>query len=220
MIKIDQKISVVICAYNEADNIANVLKVLEKIDWLDQIIVIDDCSEDNTSQVARNFDKVTIITHCKNQGKGGALATGIDKAEHELIIFLDADLLGLSELHLKKLVAPLLFTGEADMTLGVFGKGEISATNIANRMIPGISGQRAVWKSKLPDTKLLREKRFGVDIFLTHHIEENREKVIQLDGLSQVTKEDKSKNVFEAMGKRFKMYGEIIKTINDEKKHK
>lgn len=220
MIKVNQEISVIICAYNEAENIATVLKVLENIDWLDQIIVVDDCSADNTSEVAGKFTKATVVRHEKNQGKGGALATGIDNAKHELIMFLDADLLGLTELHLKKLVAPVLFTSEADMTLGVFGKGEISATNIANRMIPGISGQRVVWKSKLPDTKLLREKRFGVDIFLTHHIKENREKVVELDGLSQVTKEDKSKNVFEAMGKRFKMYGEIIKTINEEKKHK
>ncbi len=220
MIKINQAISVVVCAYNEEDNISGVLKVLEKIDWLDQILVIDDCSADKTSEIAEKYSRVTVIRHEKNQGKGGALASGIDNSKHELIMFLDADLLGLSELHLKKLIAPVLFTQEADMTLGVFGKGEISATNIANRMIPGISGQRAVWKSKLPDTKLLREKRYGVDIFLTHHITKDREIVVELDGLSQVTKEDKSKNVFEAMSNRYKMYREILKTVNEEKKHK
>lgn len=217
MIKIEQPVSVIICAYNEAKNIGKVLKVLDNIKWLDEIIVVDDCSADHTSDRAREHTRTVVVRHESNQGKGGAIATGIENAKNDLLMFLDADLLGLSEQHLKQMVAPVLFTGEADMTLGVFGKGEISATNLANRMIPGISGQRVVWKKFLPDPSKIRDKKFGVDIFITHHIDEDRIVVVELDGLSQVTKEDKSGNFFDAFKKRVKMYKDIYKTLQEDK---
>jgi len=106
------------------------------------------------------------------------------------------------------------------MTLGVFGKGEISATNIANKMIPGISGQRVVWKKRLPNPEILRDKRYGVDIFVTHYLPEDRIVVVELDGLSQVTKEDKSENFFDAMKKRFKMYKDIYKTLKEDREYR
>lgn len=220
MIKIEQSISVVICAYNEAKNICGVLKVLDAIDWLDEIIVVDDCSADHTSEQAKKYQKIKVIRHEINQGKGGALATGIEAAKNELLLFLDADLINLQEIHLKQMIAPVLFTTEADMTLGVFGKGELSATNIANKMLPGISGQRVVWKKHLPNPETLRDKRYGVDIFVTHYLPEDRIVVVELDGLSQVTKEDKSENIFEAMKKRFKMYKDIYKTLKDDREYR
>ena len=219
MIKIEQPISVIICAYNEAKNIGAVLKVLDEIKWIDEILVVDDCSLDHTSAQAEKHHRVKVIRHEVNQGKGGALATGIENAKNDLLLFLDADLLGLTEKHLRQLISPVLFTYEADMTLGVFGKGELSATNIANKMIPGISGQRVVWKHCLPDAQVLRDKRYGVDIFLTRQLPEDRIVVIELDGLSQVTKEDKEK-FFEAMKSRMKMYKDIYKTLKEEKEIK
>ncbi len=217
MIKIDQPISVIICAYNEAKNIGRVLEVLNKIDWLDEIIVVDDCSIDNTAKIAKKYARLKTIRHDTNQGKGGALATGIESAKHDLLMFLDADLLNLAEIHLKQMISPVLYTGEADMTLGVFGRGEISATNIANRIIPEISGQRVVWKHLLPDIKSIRDKRYGVDIFITHHLAEDKIVVVELNNLSQVTKEEKTKNIFQAMKNRVKMYKDIYKTLKEEK---
>jgi len=217
MIKIEQPISVIICAYNEAKNIGKVLETLDKLPWLDEIIVVDDCSADSTSQQAEKHDRVRVIRHKSNQGKGGALATGIENAKNELLMFLDADLLGLTEQHMKKLISPVLFTEEAEMTLGVFGKGEITATNLANRMIPSISGQRVVWRSKLPAPELIRDKKYGVDIFITHHIDEDRIVVVELDGLSQVTKENKSDNFFDAFKNRFRMYKDIYKTMKEDR---
>lgn len=216
MIKIEQPISVVICAYNEAKNIGRVLKVLSKISWIDEIVVVDDCSIDDTSLEAKKYSKVEVITLSKNQGKGGALAEGINAAKNELLIFLDADLIGLTEKHLKQMLAPVIFTKEAKMTLGVFGKGEITATNIANRIIPGISGQRVVEKKNLPVAGTFKNKRYGVDIFLTRHLPEEEIIVVELDGLSQVTKEDKEK-FFDALKSRMKMYKDIYATLKEEK---
>ena len=219
MIKIEQPVTVMICAYNEASNIGRVLEVVSNIDWIDEILVVDDCSDDDTSAKAGAFHKVKVIRHEENEGKGGALATGISAAKHDLLIFLDADLIGLKESHLKQMMAPVAFTGEAKMALGVFGKGEMSATNLANRIIPGISGQRVVSKSNLPPESTYKDKRYGVDIFFTCHIPEDEIIVVELDGLSQVTKEDKEK-FFQALKHRVKMYKDIYKTLKEEKDEK
>lgn len=216
MIKIEQPVSVIICAYNEAKNIGRVLGVLSDISWIDEIVVVDDCSTDGTEQESKKYQRVKVIRHDKNHGKGGAIASGVEAANNNLLIFLDADLIGLNEMQLKQMLAPVLFTGEAKMTLGVFGKGEITATNIANRIIPGISGQRVIDKKDLPPVSTFKNKRYGVDILLTRHLPEDEIIVVELAGLSQVTKEDKEK-FFDALKDRVKMYKDIYTTLKEEK---
>jgi len=217
MIKISQKISVIIPAFNEEKNLPRVLKVLEKIKWIDEIIVVDDCSEDKTASVAEGFG-IKVISHKKNSGKGGAMATGAKAAKHELLLFLDADLTGLQEDHILKILAPICFTHEADLSLGVFGLEELKSTNLMNMAFPSISGQRAIFKSKLPSLEIIAKQRYGVDYFITKSIPKNRRAVITLPNLSQVIKEDKSENLVKGIQSRVKMYQEILKTMNSMKK--
>lgn len=208
MIIIKQKISLIICAYNEENNISKVLDVLKRIKWLDQIIVVNDGSIDKTSQVVRRYKNVELLEHSVNLGKGAAIASGVAIAKNNLLIFLDADLVGLQETHLQILLSPVLFTKEADLCLGIFGKGEISMTNFANKLIPSITGQRAIWKRSLPDLDQITEQRYGVDIYITKSIKDDKIKVVKLDGLSQVTKEEKS-DLMHAIKNRVIMYRDI-----------
>lgn len=220
MLSIKQKISLAICAYNEKDNIKRVLDVVNKVAWLDQIIVVDDGSNDGTHNVVRAYKKIDLVIHPKNKGKGGAIATAIKVAKNDLMVFLDADLLGLTESHLLEMISPVLFTKQADLCLGVFGKGEISATNIANKLLPSITGQRAVWKNKLPNRSKMQALKYGVDLFITNSFKPSRIKIVKLDGLSQIIKEEKSKELVQAVKNRVIMYKDIYKTAKKTKKKK
>jgi len=218
MIKINEPISIIISAFNEEKNIAKVLKVLEKVDWIDEIIVVDDASSDKTGEVAKKYS-VKYLCHDKNQGKGGAMATGIKAAKHDVLLFLDADLVGLTEDHLLSILAPICFTREADLSLGVFGLDEMKTTNIMNKAFPSISGQRAIRKKYLPPIDQIATQRYGVDYFITNNVPKNRRTITTLHNLTQVMKEEKYKNVMEGVKKRIKMYQEILKTmkeLNDE----
>lgn len=218
MIKISEPISVIISAFNEEKNIGRVLKVLDKIDWIDEIIVVDDASSDKTGEVAKTYP-VKYIRHPENQGKGGAMATGIRASKHDLLLFLDADLVGLQEEHLLLILSPICFTKEADLSLGVFGLDEIKTTNIMNKAFPSISGQRAIRKKFLPPIDQLALQRYGVDYFITNNVPKDRRTITTLHNLTQVMKEEKYKNVMEGVKKRIKMYQEILKTmkeLNDE----
>ena len=86
-----KKLFIVIAAYNEAKRIHKILKELKK--EYSNIIVIDDGSRDNTSEVSEK-QGVTVLKHVVNMGKGAAMKTGCDyaiKNKAEIIILMDAD---------------------------------------------------------------------------------------------------------------------------------
>ncbi len=99
-----QKISIIIAARNEAENLPNLLNSLKNQnydpDWY-EIIVVDDRSTDKTLEILRSFEKsianFKIVSISKENsdllGKKGALNAGIDTASHEILAFTDADCL-------------------------------------------------------------------------------------------------------------------------------
>lgn len=96
------KLTVLIPAYNEENTIISILdKVIDvklQNDIQKEIIIVDDCSSDNTANLIQeyreNHSKYEIVyfKHEKNKGKGAAIQTGIDRATGEYLIIQDADL--------------------------------------------------------------------------------------------------------------------------------
>lgn len=82
---------VVVPAFNEESRLGSVLDNLKKI--TSNIIVVDDGSKDNTTNVAKS-KKVKVITLLPNQGKGVAVRTGMDAAVEsgaKILISIDSD---------------------------------------------------------------------------------------------------------------------------------
>ena len=107
------KISVVIPAYNEAKRIGVVLSKIP--DFVDEVIVVDDGSGDETSEVARSFG-VKVIRLNENQGKGAAMSAGIEEASGDVVVFMDADGQHKPE-EIIKLLKPIV-DGKADFVVG------------------------------------------------------------------------------------------------------
>ena len=88
-------LSVIIPVYNEVGNIQEILKRVKATRKADEIIVVDDGSQDGTRDLLKELDgreKVRVILHEKNQGKGAAVRTGMDAAQGEILLIQDADL--------------------------------------------------------------------------------------------------------------------------------
>ena len=95
-----QSLSVILPAYNEAENIeamvGRVLEVLDVEDRSGEVVVVDDGSQDETwrilQRLATQDSRVRPVQHASNQGYGAALCSGFRAAQGELVFFTDADL--------------------------------------------------------------------------------------------------------------------------------
>ncbi len=199
----------IIPAYNEEKTIGHVLAVLKNTPLINKIIVVSDGSTDNTVQVAKSYE-VEVIELTENRGKGGALKAGLDNNKADVVLFLDADLIGLTPKHVHSLLEPVI-NDQADMTIGIFDKGRI-ATDLAQKMAPYLSGQRALKFPLLEQISDLDVARFGVELALNRFMESSGVRVqeVLLHDMSHVMKEEKF-GVWKGMAARMKMYWEIIK---------
>lgn len=85
-------ISTIIPAYNAAEFLAeSISSVLSQTRKVNQIIVVDDCSTDDTAQIAKSFASVTYLKTSTNAGHAAARNLAINKVEADLIAWLDAD---------------------------------------------------------------------------------------------------------------------------------
>lgn len=210
-------ISAIIPAYNEEQTIGSVLDCITHIPEITQIIVVSDGSTDRTAEAASVFD-VEIIDLPENVGKGGAMKAGMERCINENVLFLDADLIGLNKKHVKDLIEPVI-NDETDMTIGIFKNGRI-VTDLAQKVTPYLSGQRAVKKSILDQIPNIDISRYGVEVALTKFAEKNliRIQEVYLEDMTHVTKEEKL-GLIKGMQARFKMYWDIVKILsNDDKK--
>jgi len=205
-------ISVIIPAYNEEKNIKNVLNVLKKINIIDEIIVVNDGSTDNTEKEVLLFD-VKLVNFDKNLGKGAAVKRGIQIAKGDVLVLLDADLVGFTPNHFSKLVKPVL-ENNCGMTVGVFSSGR-KRTDLAQKIAPFLSGQRALKKDlflEFINDKDIDILKYGIEIALTKYAKEKNLRVqhVQLENMTHIMKEEKL-GFIKGFRARLRMYKDILK---------
>ena len=166
-----QKVSVIIPAYNEEDTVAKVVNVIKEVSFVDEIIVVNDGSTDNTENEAINAGAI-VIYHETNKGKGEALYTGYKEVNCDIIAFIDADIYNLTSKKVESMIMPILL-GKAEITKTKFSRAsgrvtELTAKPLLNFFFPEISfeqplsGQFAARKETLK--KINFEKDYGVDV--------------------------------------------------------
>ncbi len=204
-------VTAIVPAYNEEKTISAVLQTISNVKEVDRIIVVSDGSTDSTAEIARE-ENVEVVDLKKNLGKGGAVKTGLDMADTDIILLLDADLVGLSSTHVRTLLEPVL-SGRADMSVGLFDSGR-GITDLAQKVAPFLSGQRALKKKIFDNLSEVDISRFGVEFTLHHYAEETSLKVeeVVLKDLTHVMKEEKL-GFFKGSAARIKMYWEILMSI-------
>ena len=204
-------IECIIPAYNEEKTIGNVIKAVKESNMIDNIVVVSDGSNDGTAAAARSLG-VCVIEYSENRGKGAAIKIGVENTSSDILLLLDADLIGLTRKHVVDLLMPIL-KEEADMTVGVFSNGRFS-TDLAQRIAPNLSGQRAVRRNIIDSINNLDIMRYGVEVALTQFANKKgyRVKTVELKDMTHIMKEEKL-GFRKGFKLRMKMYWDIIKCL-------
>jgi glycosyltransferase involved in cell wall biosynthesis len=185
-----------------------VLSAVASATLVDEVIVVDDGSHDSTAGAAASHDGALVVRLERNQGKAAAMCEGVRRAANEVVVFLDADLVGLSGEHVDELVGPVV-AGEADMTVGQFRGGNGWIT-LWQRLVPAISGQRALRAKHFLALPQVEQMGFGVEVALTRYAARRklRTRRVYLQGMSHVIKEGK-RGVVRGLYDRAVMYAQM-----------
>ena len=186
------KISVIIPCYNEEKTIMEIIGLVhQSLNGYDyEIILVDDGSTDNTKIILEensgSYEKLKVIFHSINYGKGAALRTGFNVAIGEVVIIQDADL-EYNPSEYSKLIKPIE-EGKADIVYGSrFKSGDTSRVlyfwhQVGNKLITGLSNMFTnlnftdvetcykVFRKEVLDKIIIEENRFGFEPEITAKI--------------------------------------------------
>jgi glycosyltransferase involved in cell wall biosynthesis len=191
-------VAIIVPAWNEERDIQCVLDTIGPIEWLTQVVVVDDGSSDATPRVAQdcaeNYPGMSVMQLPQNQGKGSAMLAGLRSlpAEVDTVVFLDADLIGLTEDHLKVLIEPVK-NRVCDMSVAIFKKG-YWRTDISQKFAPNLNGQRCLALRDAEEALIpLAESGYGVEIGLTLYARRKNWRIQYVDwpGMTHDMKEHK-----------------------------
>lgn len=164
-------ISIVIPVLNEGSTIRQVIRTLKKTSRKIEIIVVDDNSSDNSVEEALK-EKVRVITSSQ-RGKGVSMREGMMAAKHDIVAYVDGDILTYPDNIVDLLTDPIL-NDEADFCKSYFERQAGRVTKLVAKPLLSIlfpalehfhqplSGMIAVKKSFL--SKIHFENDYGVDI--------------------------------------------------------
>lgn len=156
-------ISVIIPAYEEAGSVVRVVDFAKSLSFVDEVIVIDDGSMDETARKAAEAG-ARVVIHKRNLGKTRAVQTGAKHAKQEDVLMLDADMQGLSKQDFSK--AYRIYQ-EADMVVLDYG-GQHWV--VRHSLLPATSGARFLARRVLLEAPFTNANHWEVEGVINRYL--------------------------------------------------
>jgi glycosyltransferase involved in cell wall biosynthesis len=207
------KVSCIIPAYNEGPRIRTVLQVVYKHPLIDEIIVVDDGSTDDTQSIVREFPDVRLIVNKENRGKSYSVARGVTESSGDYILMLDADLHGLRSEDIISLVDPVK-KGRAKVSMSIRKNAPAWMKLIK---VDLMTGERMLPKSMfIPHIQeIMALRSYALEVFLNRIIIKNKYTInpVLLKNVQDELKTTKQ-GVFSGVKLFLSMWRDILKTVS------
>jgi phosphoserine phosphatase SerB len=211
-------VTVIIPALNEEKTIRQVIRQAKRNELVNEIIVVDDMSTDDTIAEARK-EEVKVITST-HMGKGDAMREGLLMAKNDILVFMEADLPSYEEDIVGKLTAPLI-SGEADFVKSYFERqggrmAEILAKPLLDTFFPHLLKFKQPLSGMIAGKKNIFQKvefdnDYGVDIGLLIDMHNVRARIAEVC-VGEVESDGQPLHVLSRMAKQ--VANAIFKRVN------
>ena len=191
-------LSVVMPVFNEERRVATAIERVLALDFVQELIVVNDGSSDGTAKVLESITdpRVRVLTQTPNQGKGAALRRGFGEARADFVAIHDADL-EYDPRDLERLLVPLR-DGRADVVYGsrFMGSQEHRVLyywhSVGNRLLTMVSNMATninltdmetcskVFRREIIQSIEVEENRFGFEPEITAKIAQRRLRIYEI----------------------------------------
>lgn len=158
-------VSIVIPAFDEANTIAACVGEAKTCKEATEVIVVDDGSSDRTAEAA-SAAGARVIKLARNGGKAAAMNVGVAEARHDVILFLDADVTGVTPEAMSRILQPVL-QGQYEMFVGLRERKTVWLNRLMH-FFPIIGGERAITRRLWEAVPKNYREGFKIEIALNH----------------------------------------------------
>lgn len=158
-------VSIVIPAFDEVSTIGLCVQEAKKCVEAGEVIVVDDGSSDGTAAAAEAAG-ARVVRLLRNGGKAAAMNAGVQEARHDIILFLDADVTGLTPEAMTRILQPVI-AGQHEMYVGLRARKTVWLNRLMH-FFPIIGGERAITRRLWEAVPKNYREGFKIEIALNH----------------------------------------------------
>lgn len=169
------KFSCIIPFYNEGPTLLEIIEVISKSKFVNQIIVVDDGSTNDLYKSLEGVKDIEFIRSRVNQGKARAVKIGVDKAKNEDILMMDADFHDLTLQELERILE-LFSSSNLDMLLLKVGGGNNWLDRVLRKEVL-FTGFRVLKKSDLEKVFRSNPQGYQLEVAINEYMLLSKKKV-------------------------------------------
>ncbi|MGA0559558.1 glycosyltransferase family 2 protein [Larkinella sp. VNQ87] len=205
-------VTCIIPFYNEGERIFSVLESVTSLGVFDQIICVDDGSEDDTlARIRQRWPRMTVIRMPENQGKTAAIKRGLQSVESAYVMLMDADLRNVDSKELGQIVRSVHQCPDVDMI--ILRRLHAEWFVKMNRADILLSGERIL---RTDDLRVILEKPvdgFQLEIAINEFMWRNQKTVCWVPWSATNTYKMDKRGAVDGFFKDFAMYADILQYI-------